>query len=142
MGRVSHTNLASSVPSSRVPVPRIPTAQWTAGFGSTQVAAYERPRSSHEKRDSWADGRPVRLTLDLIRTGGGPIPVAGMRWQIEEGFEQARNTCALDEYEVRKYEAWHRHITLSLLAHAFLTTVAAREQKKGTQQATRTLKTR
>jgi SRSO17 transposase len=26
----------------------------------------------------------------------------------------------LDEYEVRKWEAWHRHVTLSLLAHAYL----------------------
>jgi hypothetical protein len=37
---------------------------------------------------------------------------------------------------VCKYEVWHRHITLSVLAHAFLAAAAAREQKKGTQQAT------
>jgi SRSO17 transposase len=63
------------------------------------------------------------------------VPVAGMRWRIEEGFEQAKDVCGLDEYEVRKYEAWHRHITLSLLAHAFLAVVAAQEQKKGIEQA-------
>lgn len=65
------------------------------------------------------------------------VPVAGIRWRIEEGFEQAKDVCGLDEYEVRKYGAWHRHITLSLLAHAFLAALAAREQKKGIQQATR-----
>lgn len=70
------------------------------------------------------------------------VPVAGTRWRIEEGFEQAKDVCGLDEYEVRKYEAWHRHITLSLLAHAFLAAVAARKQKKGTQQAPRIPKTR
>ena len=70
------------------------------------------------------------------------VSVAGARWRIEEGFEQAKNTCGLDEYEVRKYKAWHRHITLSLLAHAFLVAVARREQKKGIQQAARALKTR
>ncbi|WP_263841490.1 IS701 family transposase [Salinibacter sp.] len=70
------------------------------------------------------------------------VPVAGTRWRIEEGFEQAKDVCGLDEYEVRKYEAWHRHITLSLLAHAFLATVAAREQKKGIQQAAHAPKTR
>ena len=59
------------------------------------------------------------------------VPVAGARWRIEEGFEQAKGACGLDEYEVRKYEAWHRHITLSLLAHAFLSVLAARERKKG-----------
>ena len=67
------------------------------------------------------------------------VPVAGMRWRIEEGFKQAKDVCGLDEYEVRKYEAWHRHITMSLLAHAFLATVVARERKKGTQQSIRTL---
>jgi len=70
------------------------------------------------------------------------VPVAGTRWRIEEGFEQAKNVCGLDEYEVRKFEAWHRHITLSLLAHAFLATVAAKEQKKGIQQTARALKAR
>lgn len=74
-------------------------------------------------------------SLELI------VPIAGMRWRIEEGFEQAKDICGLDEYEVRKYEAWHRHITLSLLAHAFLAVVVAREQKKGTQQTTQALKT-
>jgi SRSO17 transposase len=65
------------------------------------------------------------------------VGVAGMRWRIEEGFEQAKDVCGLDEYEVRKYEAWYRHITLSLLAHAFLAVVAAGEQKKGIEQAPR-----
>jgi SRSO17 transposase len=37
----------------------------------------------------------------------------------------------LDEYEVRKWPAWHRHITLSLLAHAFLVVVRHRAAKKG-----------
>ncbi|WP_259253908.1 IS701 family transposase [Salinibacter ruber] len=70
------------------------------------------------------------------------VPVASARWRIEEGFEQAKGVCGLDEQEVRKYEAWYRHITLSLLAHAFLAAVAAREQKKGIQQTDRTSKTR
>ena len=55
-----------------------------------------------------------------------------MRWRIEEGFEQAKGVFGLDEYEVRKYGVWHRHIALSLLAHAFLASLTAREKKKGT----------
>jgi len=69
------------------------------------------------------------------------VPVAGTRWRIEEGFEQAKDTCGLDEYEVRKYEAWHRHITLSLLAHAFLSVLAARERKKGISKTVTTGRT-
>lgn len=46
--------------------------------------------------------------------------VAGTRWVIEEGFERAKGEVGLDQYEVRRWEGWHRHITLGLLAHAFL----------------------
>lgn len=48
------------------------------------------------------------------------VRVAGRRWAIEDCFEQAKGEVGLDEYEVRKWEAWHRHVTLSLLAHAYL----------------------
>jgi SRSO17 transposase len=51
------------------------------------------------------------------------IRVAGRRWTIEECFEQAKGEVGLDEYEVRKWEGWHRHTTLSLLAHAYLAVV-------------------
>jgi SRSO17 transposase len=51
---------------------------------------------------------------------GELIWVAGRRWTIEDCFEQAKGEVGLDEYEVRKWEAWHRHVTLSLLAHAYL----------------------
>jgi SRSO17 transposase len=46
--------------------------------------------------------------------------VAGTRWTIESGFERARGEVGLDEYEVRRWEAWYRHITLVLLADAYL----------------------
>jgi SRSO17 transposase len=46
--------------------------------------------------------------------------VAGTRWVIEEGFARAKGEVGLDQYEVRRWEGWHRQITLGLLAHAFL----------------------
>jgi len=45
---------------------------------------------------------------------------AGMRWAIEASFEDAKGAVGLDHYEVRKWTAWYRHITLALLAHAYL----------------------
>jgi SRSO17 transposase len=45
---------------------------------------------------------------------------AGKRWGIEVAFEEAKGETGLDEYEVRKWESWYRHITLSLMAHAYL----------------------
>jgi SRSO17 transposase len=59
------------------------------------------------------------------------VRVAGSRWQIEVAFEAAKGDCGLDEYEVRKWPAWHRHITLALLAHAFLVVVRHQEAQKG-----------
>ncbi|MGW5818275.1 IS701 family transposase [Streptomyces noursei] len=51
--------------------------------------------------------------------------IAGSHWAIEECFQAAKNECGLDQYEVRRYTGWYRHITLAMLAHAFLTALAA-----------------
>lgn len=48
------------------------------------------------------------------------VRVAGTRWAIEECFQTAKNETGLDHYQVRSYKAWYRHITLSMLAAAFL----------------------
>jgi SRSO17 transposase len=48
------------------------------------------------------------------------LQVCGGRWQIEEGFAQAKGEVGLDQYEVRSWTAWHRFVTLCLLAHAYL----------------------
>ena len=59
--------------------------------------------------------------------------VAGTRWAIEVGFEHAKGEVGLDQYEGRRWEGWHRHITLGLLAHAFLAVsrAGARVGKRG-----------
>jgi SRSO17 transposase len=61
------------------------------------------------------------------------IRVCTTRWQIEEGFAQAKGEVGLDQYEVRKWEAWQRHTTLCLLAHAYLVVLrrAARREERG-----------
>jgi SRSO17 transposase len=45
---------------------------------------------------------------------------AGSRWHIEECFQQAKNEVGLDHYQVRTWRAWHAHVTLSMLALAWL----------------------
>jgi SRSO17 transposase len=50
--------------------------------------------------------------------------VAGARWGVEDCFAEAKNEAGLDHYQVRRYRAWYRHITLSMLAHAFLAVTA------------------
>jgi SRSO17 transposase len=46
--------------------------------------------------------------------------IAGSRWRIEECFQQAKNEAGLDQYQVRSFRAWYAHITLSMLALAWL----------------------
>ena len=69
------------------------------------------------------------------------VQVAGSRWTIEVGIEQAKGEVGLDQYEVRTWTAWYRFITLALLAHAFLVVmriqVQAQEQKRGRVSAHR-----
>jgi SRSO17 transposase len=57
--------------------------------------------------------------------------VAGARWGIEDCFAEAKGEAGLDHYQVRRYRAWYRHATLSMLAHAFLA-VTARASRPGT----------
>jgi len=58
---------------------------------------------------------------------------AGRRWAIETCFECAKQEAGLDEYEVRSWVGWYRHVTLSLLALAFLAAVraAANQPRRG-----------
>jgi SRSO17 transposase len=58
------------------------------------------------------------------------VRVAGRRWSIEEGLEEAKGEVGLDQYEVRGYRVWYRHITLALLAHAVLVVTRAQEKKR------------
>jgi SRSO17 transposase len=60
---------------------------------------------------------------------GALVQIAGTRWAIEECFELAKGDCGLDEYEVRSWVGWHRHITLSLLALAVLAVIRSRATK-------------
>ncbi|MFF4355217.1 IS701 family transposase [Streptomyces sp. NPDC001530] len=68
---------------------------------------------------------PVDTGIDRL------VQVAGRRWAIEECFQAAKNECGLDQYEVRRYTGWMRHITLAMLAHAFLAATAAQAAAKG-----------
>ena len=54
------------------------------------------------------------------------IRVAGARWSIEECFQMAKNEAGLDHYQVRDYRAWYAHITLSMLAAAYLAATRTR----------------
>lgn len=73
----------------------------------------------------FACGGPPETTLpELVR-------VAGARWAVEDLFELAKGDCGLDEYEVRSWVGWHRHVTLSLFALAVLAVIRSRAAAPG-----------
>jgi SRSO17 transposase len=77
--------------------------------------------------------KPSELAYYLCRSSI-PVPlaelvrVAGSRWGVEETFQFAKNETGLDHYQVRRYDAWYRHITLSMRAAAILAVTARTEQ--------------
>ena len=62
------------------------------------------------------------------------VAVAGRRWAVESAFQMAKSECGLDHYEVRHWQGWYRHITLSMLALAALTVLRAEEKKTFSQK--------
>jgi SRSO17 transposase len=79
------------------------------------------------------------LTLAPEGTGlSDLVRVAGTRWTIEACFEAAKGEVGLDQYEVRSWTGWHRHITLAMLAHAYLAVIrcaAGGEKRRGRSQS-------
>jgi SRSO17 transposase len=51
------------------------------------------------------------------------------RWAIEQDYHQLKEELGLDHYEGRTWTGWHHHVTLTMLAHAFLTLEALRTKK-------------
>lgn len=123
-------------------LPQIPEEDWQrleVGDGSKGPRIYDWAwaRLPYLTADGWAQWLLLRRSLSnpeetaFYRAFGLDTAtltdltrVAGMRWAIEEGFQRAK-AIGLDEYEVRSWQGWHRHITLCLLAHAFLAVARA-----------------
>ncbi len=61
--------------------------------------------------------------------------VAGSRWAIGECFEEAKGQVGLDQYEVRRWDGWYRHITLAMLAHAYLSVTQHQAMEQGERWA-------
>jgi SRSO17 transposase len=86
------------------------------------------------KRAYYRVAAPARTTLPEV------VGVAGSRWKIEEGYEQAKGEVGLDQYEVRTWRAWYRYMTLALLAYAALVVMQGQAralEKKGEEPKSR-----
>ncbi len=83
-----------------------------------------RSLSDPSKRAYYRVSGPAGTTL------AEAVRVAGSRWSIEQGLEEAKGEAGLDQYEVRTWTAWYRHITLARLSHAVLVVMRAQEKKE------------
>jgi SRSO17 transposase len=83
-----------------------------------------RHRERHEERAYYLCRGPAATPRrELIRA-------AGARWAVEECFERAKGDCGLDEYEVRSWVGWYRHVTLSMFALAVLAAIRSRAESR------------
>jgi SRSO17 transposase len=88
--------------------------QTEAVSARTRWILIRRNLSDASKRAYYRAAGPATTTLPEL------VQVAGSRWKIEEGLEEAKGEVGLDQYEVRGFRAWYRFVTLALLAHAIL----------------------
>ena len=58
--------------------------------------------------------------------------LSGLRWAIEQCFQETKTELGMDHYEVRKFPGWHHHIITCMLAHFFLWHLKIRMGKKST----------
>ncbi len=77
--------------------------------------------------------KPAEVAYFLVFAPNGTtlsqiVVAIGSRWTVEQCFEEAKGEVGLDEYEVRSFQGWYRHITLCMLAHAFLTALRVQSQ--------------
>jgi SRSO17 transposase len=98
----------------------------------------------------WKDGLPDRTIWLVIKRTLGPKPsyayaishapaspplrtlvwLSGLRWAVEQCFEEGKTALGMAHYEVRKYRGWHHHMLTTMLAHCFLWHLTLRLGKK------------
>jgi len=86
----------------------------------TRWVLIRRSLADPSKRAYYRAAGPAATTLPEL------VQVAGSRWKIEEGLEEAKAEVGLDQYEVRGFRAWYRFVSLALLAHAILVVLRAK----------------
>jgi len=62
------------------------------------------------------------------------VEVAGIRWTVEMCFKESKGEVGLDQYEVRNYDSWYKHITFAMAALALITVLASKSMDMKTLQ--------
>jgi SRSO17 transposase len=86
----------------------------------------KRTLGAHPRYWYYLSNAPVSVPLRLL------VWLSGVRWAIEQCFEETKTELGMDHYEVRKYPGWHHHMLTCMLAHFFLWHLQIRLEKKST----------
>jgi SRSO17 transposase len=130
-------------------LPSLPSTGWSrlsAGAGSKGPRWYDWMQLEVDAPapDGWKHWALVRRTRDeaaemsayivcapATTTLADHVRIAGMRWAVEVSIQTAKGEVGLDQYEVRSWRGWYRHITLAMWASAFLSVIRAEHGAKG-----------
>jgi SRSO17 transposase len=119
---------------------RLPASHWyrrKVSEGTKGPIAYEFAR---QRVTLCKDGLPDRTVWLVIKRTIGAEPaysyaisnapastpwrllvwLSGVRWAVEQCFEESKTELGMDHYEIRKYVGWHHHMLMTMLAHFFL----------------------
>ena len=83
----------------------------------------EWPRGEKEPVKYFLCDLPEHYTLRRL------VRITKSRWKVEQDYQQLKEELGLDHYEGRSWTGWHHHVTLVMLAHAFLTLERLRNKK-------------
>jgi SRSO17 transposase len=86
----------------------------------------KRTLGAHPQYWYYLSNAPLSAPLRLF------VWLSGVRWAIEQCFEETKTELGMDHYEVRKYPGWHHHMLTCMLAHFFLWHLQIRLEKKST----------
>ncbi|MCX4098589.1 IS701 family transposase [Nocardia sp. alder85J] len=104
-------------------VASLPVYEWTTAPGWSRWLLARRALTPNSKGEL-----EIAYYMCCAPTGTSDaelIRVAGTGWAVEDCFQTAKTEVGLDQYQVRRYDAWYRHITLAMLAHTYLAVTAA-----------------
>ena len=112
----------------------------------TSRFAAMRVRPAHGYRHAEEGEEPQWLLLEWLAGQAGPsrqwlstlppstdlaslVRMVKIRWWIEQGYQQLKDELGLDHYEGRRWQGWHHHVTLTMMAFAFLALERLRAKK-------------
>jgi SRSO17 transposase len=102
------------------------------GFGHTLLIRRSKDMKKRTGRPSSYDIEFFLVHAPVATTMAAMVRAAGLRWRIEEDNKIGKDQLGMDAYQVRKWTPWYRHVTMCMLAQAFLTVARAGQGKEAT----------